>query len=306
MKFKILFITLVFTLLCSCNSGNQKSRDSREVISEMSNDVKYSAPVVADEIMSVSDEEVTVSEKTGIDPNKSNSSVEKKKIIKDGRISIKTDDITASKKGIDEIVKKYNAYFDTEELHNNETSTSYELKLRIPEANFEKIIKLIESGKDEIVSKSIHSRDITEEYVDIEARLSFKRDYLKRYKDLLVKSSTVKDILAVEENIRKLQEEIESKEGRLKYLNDQIAYSTLEIYISQEKAYTYKPKPSDKFTERLKNSLSKGWASLVSFVLWLISVWPFIIILFSIYLIWNRIIRLRKNKRLIENSKKNE
>jgi len=304
MKFKILFITLVFTLLCSCNSGNLKSRDSREVIAEMSNTVKYSAPVVVDEVNSEKNEDVTEPEKLSLDPNINTSSVLKKKIIKDGRISIKTDDISASKKGIDEIVKKFSAYYDTEELHNDETSTSYELKLRIPEDNFEKIIKLIESGKDEIVSKSIHSRDITEEYVDIESRLSFKRDYLKRYKDLLVKSSTVKDILAVEENIRKLQEEIESKEGRLKYLNDQIAYSTLEVEISQEKAYTYKPKPSDKFFERLKNSLSKGWSSLVSFVLWLISVWPFLIILFAIYLFWNRIIRMRKNKRLIGNSKK--
>jgi hypothetical protein len=306
MKLKILFIAAIFILLCSCNSGNLKSRDSREVIAEMSNTAKYSAPVVADEVMLVSNEDVTALEKTGLDPNKSNSSLEKKKIIKDGRISIKTDDITASKKGIDEIVKRFNAYYDTEELQNDEKSTSYELKLRIPEDNFEKILKLIESGKDEIVSKSIHSRDITEEYVDIETRLSLKRDYLKRYKDLLARSSTVKDILAVEENIRILQEEIESKEGRLKYLNDQIAYSTLEIRIYQEKAYTYKPKPSDKFIERLKNSLSKGWASLVSFVLWLISVWPFIIILFSVYLFWNRIIKPRKNKRLTENSKKDK
>jgi len=303
MKFKNLSFAIVLVIVCSCGTGNQKFRDSKEVIA-VANDVKYAAPVVVDEIKSEENEDVVDKEKADNVQDGSKSSIEKKKIIKDGRISIKTDDITASKKGIDEIVKKFNAYYDTEELHNDETYTSYELTLRIPEENFEKIIKLLESGNDEIVRKSIHSRDITEEYVDIEARLSFKRDYLTRYKTLLLKSSTVKDILAVEENIRKLQEEIESKEGRLKYLNDQIAYSTLEIELSQEKAYVYKPKQSDKFFERVKNSLSKGWASLVSFILWLIGIWPFILILFSIYLLWNRVIIIRKNKRLIENSKK--
>ena len=304
MKLKNFSLAIGFVILWSCCSGDRKSRDAREVTAEMSNDVKYSAPVVVDEIKSEKNEDVAEIERTNIDPNKSNSSIEKKKIIKDGRISIKTDDITASKKGIDEILKRFNAYYDTEELHNDETSTSYELTLRIPEENFEKIIKFLESGKDEIVRKSIHSRDITEEYVDIEARISFKRDYLMRYKALLLKSTTVKDILSVEENIRKLQEEIESKEGRLKYLNDQIAYSTLEIELSQEKAYVYRPKPLDKFFERVKSSLSKGWTSLVSFLLWLIGIWPFLLILFSIYPLRNRLIKLRKNKRITENLKK--
>jgi hypothetical protein len=129
-------------------------------------------------------------------------------------------------------------------------------------------------------------------------------EYLPTYKEILLRATTVNDILDVEENIRKLQEEIESKEGRLKYLRDQVDYSTLEIELSQGKEFIYKPRQLAKFTERFKDSVSQGWTALVSFLLWVISLWPFIIILFSIYLIWKRIIRQRKNKKLIENSRK--
>jgi hypothetical protein len=297
MKLKNLTLLVILTVLLSSCSNNHKLRDAKEVIAEMSNDEVSTSNDVN------SEENALVQENSAIDKTKNEDNTNKKKIIKDGRISIETKDITSSKKSIDEIVKKFNSYYDTEELHNNETTTYFDLKLRIPADNFEKLIKALENGKDEIISKSIHSRDVTEEFVDIEARLNYKRDFLKRYKDLLLKASSVKDILDVEENIRKLQEEIESKEGRLKYLKDQVNYSTLEIELSQEKGYVYRPKQLDKFTERFKNSISQGWAALVSFVLWGISLWPFIIILFSIYLIWRRIIRQRKNRKLIDNSK---
>lgn len=225
---------------------------------------------------------------------KSNIPIDKKKIIKDGNVSIETFDVVESKKNIDNLAKKYDAYYDTEELQNNDRIISYTLKLRIPANNFEKFISEIEKGKDEISNKSIHSRDVTEEYVDIEARLANKREYLIRYKDLLAKASSIKDVLAIEESIRVLQEEIESKEGRLKYLNDQVAYSTLDIYIYHEKEYIYKAQQQNNFAERAKRSVSNGWTSIIAFFLWLISIWPFIIlIVIGIYIFRGR---MRKRK----------
>jgi hypothetical protein len=222
--------------------------------------------------------------------------VYKKKIIKDGNISIKSNDIAESKKGIDELVKKYNAYYNSEELQNDDRIITYNLKIRIPSENFEKFISQIENGKDEISNKSIHSRDVTAEFVDVEARLNNKREYLKRYKDLLSKAASVKDIIAIEENIRTLQEEIESKEGQLKYLSDQVAYSTLDISLYKENEYIYKAKQKDKFTERVKDSISNGWSAIIGFLLWLISLWPFIILALAATYIFRSKIRKRKVK----------
>jgi hypothetical protein len=221
----------------------------------------------------------------------------KKKIIKDGNVSIKSVDMAESKKGIDELVKKYNAYYNSEELQNNDRIITYNLKIRIPSENFEKLISEIENGKDEISNKSIHSRDVTAEFVDIEARLNNKREYLKRYKDLLSKAASVKDILEIEENIRTLQEEIESKEGQLKYLSDQVAYSTLDISLYKENENFYTAKQKDKFSERIKRAISNGWTSIIAFLLWLITLWPFIILAIAAFYIFRSRIRKRKLKK---------
>lgn len=231
------------------------------------------------EVATLSDIEIAKDASSTTDNVKSNIPIDKKKIIKDGNVSIETLDVVESKKTIDNLAKKYDAYYDAEELQNNDRIISYTLKLRIPANNFEKFISEIEKGKDEISNKSIHSRDVTEEYIDIEARLANKREYLARYKVLLAKASTIKDILAIEESIRILQEEIESKEGRLKYLNDQVAYSTLDIYLFHKKEYIYKAQQQNNFAERAKRSVSNGWTSIIAFFLWLISIWPFIILI---------------------------
>ncbi|MBP7185017.1 MAG: DUF4349 domain-containing protein, partial [Saprospiraceae bacterium] len=222
------------------------------------------------------------------------SSVDKKKIIKDGNISVKTNDINASKKAIDDLLKKLNAYYEREDLQNDDQTISYDLKIRVPANNFEIFITSLEKGNLEIVSKSIQARDVTEEFVDVETRLSNKREYLKRYKELLSKASTVKDILAIEENIRTIQEEIESKEGRLNYLTDQVTFSTLDINLFKEKEFVYKPQPQDKFSERVKKSISNGWTSVVNFTLWTISIWPYYILILVGFFVIKRVFKKYK------------
>jgi hypothetical protein len=293
----IIFTTL--TVLISCNSKQEENlgygEENINTIADtrlsapppMDEVVKYSPPVAAEDIEYANSKAETLGNKT---------SVRTKKIIKDGNISIKTNDINASKKSIDDLLKKLKAYYEGEELQNNDKAISYELKIRIPADNFEKLISSLENGKDEIKSKNIQAHDVTEEYVDIETRLTNKREYLKRYKELLSKASTVNDILAIEENIRTLQEEIESKEGRLKYLSDQVSFSTLDISLYKEKEFIYKPVPQDKFSERVKTSLSNGWTSVVDFVLWTITIWPYIILtIFGIIAI-RRVIKKRKSR----------
>lgn len=279
------------TLLFSCN---KKSEEKGVSENPTTLNMKMSA---IDESMNA-DKDLTEESRIAFSPPTPNASnqnivpINKKKIIKDGNISIKTNDIVLSKAGIDNLVKQYNGYYESEDLQNNDQQISYNLRVRVPSDNFEKILTAIENGKDEVTNKNIQARDVSEEYYDLETRLVSKREYLNRYKALLTKASTVKDILAIEESIRVLQEEIESTVGRLKYLSDQVSYSTLNVNLYKEKEFVYKPQSQDKFSERVKKSLSNGWNSIVSFVLWIITVWPLIFVILIAYFAWRK---FRKN-----------
>lgn len=211
-----------------------------------------------------------------------------KKVIKDGRMSVQTRDLTASKQAMDAVLKGLGAYYEREDLQNDDFQASYDLTIRVASDKFETLISRIEEGEAEIKSKSINARDVTQQYVDIETRLANKREYLKRYRELLAKAATVKDILAIQENIRGLEEEIESREAQLKSLKNQISYSTLQLNIFQKKDFVYNPEQQGNFFEKVKNSLSNGWQSAVGFVLFIISIWPFVILLLVGVVLWRK------------------
>lgn len=198
-----------------------------------------------------------------------------KKIIKDGRLGIRVSDLEPSKIRVDSLVKIHKGYYAQEKLNNTEWESSYKLRIRIPSSHFEKFIAGVESGTGEILYKEVAARDVTSEFIDLDARLENKRNYLERYRDLLKKAKNIKEILEVEEKIRVLEEEIESTTGRLKYLSNQVNFSTLNLEIVKKKEYKYSTEDRAKFLERLKNSLSKGWYGFVDFLLFLIRIWPF-------------------------------
>jgi len=282
-------ITLLLVVFLSCNDYQATTETS--AIAEGS-PRQYSAMDLP--APSVSKEETTASEDDYAENLRSQTPIDKKKIIKDGTISAKSRNVFASKRTMDTLLKTFNAYYEREDFENNERSISYDLTIRISSDTFEKLISALENGEEEVITKSIQARDVTEEYIDIETRLANKRDYLQRYKELLSKAITVKDIIAVEENIRNIQEEIESKEGRLKYLNDQISYSTLHVRLFKEKEYIYKSEPKDSFPERVKKSLATGWNSIIDFILWMITVWPYIVVVLILLITGRYVIKKRR------------
>jgi hypothetical protein len=217
-----------------------------------------------------------------------------RKIIKDGNMELRVKKLEQGKIQIDSLVKQFHGYYAEETFNKQDYSNDFTLKIRIPSEKFELFIAQTESAIGELVYKNVSSRDVTEEFIDLETRLKNKRNYLNRYGELLKQAKSVKDILEIEEKTRVIEEEIESTEGRLKYLNNQVDFSTLELRITKKNDYNFIPQNEGNFFDRLKFSIVKGWFGLVTFTLFIIRIWPFWIIVSLIYYLIRKILFRRK------------
>ena len=100
----------------------------------------------------------------------------------------------------------------------------------------------------------------------------------------------MEDILNAEEKIRIIQEEIESIEGRIKYINNKAALSTIHINIYQEVTYVAKPTVYKKsFLTRVKEGATNGWELILSIVVGLVNIWPLILGLIGVLLFRRKI-----------------
>ena len=218
-----------------------------------------------------------------------------KKIIKSGDMTIEVADIKTAQEKIQNFVKNNKAYIQNERFSNAETQTTLSMEIRIPNQNFDNLINSFSDEIGSISEKNIRVQDVTEEYTDVSIRLKNKLAYLEKYRDLLKRSASTKDLLEIQEKIRGLEEEIESSEGRLRYIDDQVNYSTLDLTLIREKPRNTVTSKIG-FGSRLVDSIANGWNIFVNFLLEIVSLWPFLFIIPIIILFWKKW-RKRKSKK---------
>lgn len=211
-----------------------------------------------------------------------------RKIIKEGDISFETSDIRATINLIAACLKKYEAYISSDNVYDYKDKVEHRVTVRVPSENFELLLDEISSSVKKIDSKNINALDVTEEFIDIEARVKTKKELEDRYKSLLNKAHTVEDILKIEKEIGQLRVEIESIEGRLKYLKDKVSYSTLSIQFYEKESISFG------FLSKVGNALKNGWSHLLWFLIGLVNLWAFVLVAIMIVVV---VRRYRKKKR---------
>lgn len=199
------------------------------------------------------------------------------KIKKTAYLNITVEDYKKSRTEIEKIVKSGNAYIGSENEQNSTYSISNNMVIRVLNKDFDIMINKLLTVASNVNSKNVSAEDVTAQFVDIQSRLKSKKEIEKRYLDILQKAAKVSDILEIEQKLGQIREDIEAKEGELKYLSDQVNYSTINLNFHQEFEYTPTDRPG--FFGRLGNAFGNGWSGFLSFIVGVIYVWPLWIIL---------------------------
>ncbi|MGG7664658.1 DUF4349 domain-containing protein [Dyadobacter sp. BHUBP1] len=195
--------------------------------------------------------------------------VMEKKFIKTGRIEFETDDADATHKTIMESVRANKAYVSRDEENRSGKAVSYTIVVHVPAASFETFLASATKGVTDFREKSISNEDVTAQYVDTESRLKTKKDIENRYRALLVKANTVKEILEIERELGEIRTDIEATEAQFRQLKGDIKYSTLHIVF-------YKPiDTSNPFLTELADAFRQGVGNIRAFAVVLVAVWPF-------------------------------
>jgi hypothetical protein len=114
-----------------------------------------------------------------------------------------------------------------------------EIRIRVPSQQFQTAMEQIQALGN-VVSRRIDVEDVTEEFHDVEVRISTLEAMRRRFEDLLRQANNVEAALAVQRELERVTVELERLRGRLRYLGNQVAFSTITVRF-QERADTTEP-----------------------------------------------------------------
>lgn len=208
------------------------------------------------------------------------------KIIKSANARYKVKNVKLATDDIKRIAAHFDAYISDLRYENTLYQIENRFTIKVPKENFDKIMDSIGSVAEFTDYENITTKDVSEEYIDLSARLQTKLEVKKRYEEILRRNATtVKDILATEDKLRIIQEEIESAQGRLNYLSNKVAYSTIQVDLYETVEYTEEPTSYKKsFVDKSKNGFSFGWNMIETVVLFIIHIWPVLLLALGLYI----------------------
>jgi hypothetical protein len=226
-----------------------------------------------------------------------------RKIIRNADLQLETDAPETAQQKITTIAESKNGFVveSTQSASNVKSATrdTVTMTIRVPAEKFNETLDEIRAAGSRIVSETVKGQDVTEEFIDIEARLKTKKALEEQFLEIMKRSNTVQDALDVQRQIAEVRGEIEKIEGRKRFLENQASLSTIKVRLQTPAAIS---SSGNGFFYRLTESLANGFDFALSFLLGLvtffIAILPFIIfIVLPIYLVLRYLLRKRRKQK---------
>jgi hypothetical protein len=200
------------------------------------------------------------------------SDLTERKVIREGEIYFECRDVQETETFLKNEVKSAKGYISNESANSYGERTERRLSIRVPSDQLDGLIEKIQAHAVRIENTNIRSEDVTEQFIDVEARLKTKKELEVRYISLLQQAKNVDEILQIERELSNIRGEIESMQGRLNFLKDRTSMSTLNVtfFVEGEKAFG--------FTSKLGQGIKNGWTNLQWFIVFLVNLWPFFLV----------------------------
>ena len=155
------------------------------------------------------------------------------KVIRNGSLDLLVSDVGQSIDKIGSLVTNVGGFVE-KSTQTNSGGHSATVTLRVPAARLDQVITQIKGLATAVDRESVEVRDVTREYIDLDARLRNAQAEEAQYLQILKRATTIKDTLDVTEKLSDVRGRIEQMQGEMKFLVAQIDMSTLEISLRAE------------------------------------------------------------------------
>ena len=187
----------------------------------------------------------------------------KPQLIKTADLSMEVEDTGTAIQAISQLmVKEQGDILNLNESGSGDVRQSASLSLRVPSQRLSAALEQL-AALGEVENRNISAQDVSGQIVDTDARLRNLRKQEEMILKIMEKSGEIKDVLAVSQELANVRQNIEQIDAQLKLLKSQVAYSTINLYLSEPA--TFSAPSRTKFSTELKNTWEESTDSVLGF-----------------------------------------
>ena len=160
-----------------------------------------------------------------------------RKVIQNAEMTIETDKPSEGQQKIGVIAEKHGGFVVVSESKHNDAasqnvaSTLVNVVVRVPAQKFQTALDEIRAVGGRILHEKSSGQDVTEEYIDLEARIRTKKALEAQFLEIMKQARKISDAMEVQTQLADVRTEIERLEGRRRFLENQSALSTINITL---------------------------------------------------------------------------
>lgn len=157
------------------------------------------------------------------------------KIIKTGALRLTVESVSAALGRAADVAKARGGFVQhSSSSERGDGKHEGSVTIRVPSAQFEAAVADLKGMALVVNHESSSGQDVTEQYTDLQAQLRNAQAQEEEYLRIMKKAENVEDILRVQERLGMVRGQIESLQGRLKYLENMTSYSTVSVSLTEE------------------------------------------------------------------------
>jgi hypothetical protein len=160
-----------------------------------------------------------------------------RKIIRNANLSLETDDPKKAMQRIASVAESRGGFVVTSEtrqeagVDGGKAQETITMDVRVPAAQFDAAMNDIRATASRVISEKMTGQDVTEEYIDLDARLRTQKALESQLLNIMKNANDVTDAMSVERELANVRTEIEKIEGRKRFLDNQTSLSTISVTI---------------------------------------------------------------------------
>lgn len=294
---KFLFLSLSLVLIAGCTLSDRAREgstakpavgESSESAGSATKDTSTEGHLAQTRPGVVNEQQIPVTQQISlqqVDQSQSVAEAVDRKIVRDANLSLEVSAPADTQRKIASIAEAAGGFVVTSEAKRHENADASRqglevtLVVRVPALQFGSTLDQIRAMGTRVVQEKITGQDVTEEFIDLEARIKTQKALEQQFLEIMKRANRVEDALEVQRQIAEVRTEIEKLEGRKRFLGNRASLSTISVTLQEPTAMVVS---SSGFGRSVKEAVRDAVDIAGAIVLFLIR---FVIVMIPIFLL---------------------